>query len=354
MPNTGPEPQRVAILGASGYAGGELIRLLAQHPGTAPTYLGAVGSAGKTLAEVHPYLAHLPVGGAVLREIDVEAIAAEADIAFMSLPHGASSVHAPALLEAGLRVIDLAGDFRLPAHEYPKWYGFEHPSPGWCSKAAYGLPELFASDVADASLVANPGCYPTPVILGLSPLVSAGLIEATQITVDGKTGLSGAGRAAVESSLFATSEDSIRPYRAPLHQHTPEMERGIEMATGSSPRVLFVPHLVPTVRGVVTTCYAAASQEASTESLTECLSQAYAGQPFVRVLVPGEMVDSKRTRGTNVVELQAIVDPRTGTAIVVGALDNLVKGAAGQAIQNMNLMLGLDPSSFLPTVAVYP
>jgi N-acetyl-gamma-glutamyl-phosphate reductase len=354
MSNVETRPQRVAVIGASGYAGGELIRLLVAHPGVELTFLGAGGSAGKTLAEVHPYLGRLALGAATLREIDSAAIAEEADLAFMSLPHGASAMHAPALLEAGLRVIDLAGDFRLPPQEYPKWYGFEHPAPGWCAQAAYGLPELFASAIAGASLVANPGCYPTPVILGLSPLLGAGLIEPSPVSVDGKTGLSGAGRAAVESSLFTSTEDSIRPYRAPLHQHTPEMERGIQLANGSSPRISFVPHLVPTVRGVVTTCYSVASQGASTESLTECLSQAYAGQPFVRVLAAGQMVDSKRTRGSNVVELQAFVDARTGIAVMAGALDNLVKGAAGQAIQNMNLMMGLDPAAFLPTVAVYP
>jgi N-acetyl-gamma-glutamyl-phosphate reductase len=354
MANVEIPAQRVAVIGASGYAGGELIRLLAAHSAVELTFLGAGGSAGKTLAEVHPYLGHLPLGGQTLRELDTAAIAKHADLAFMSLPHGTSSVHAPALLEAGLRVIDLAGDFRLAPQDYPTWYGFEHPAPGWCSKAAYGLPELFAPSIEGASLVANPGCYPTPVILGLSPLLSAGLIEPAPISVDGKTGLSGAGRAAIESSLFTSTEDSIRTYRAPAHQHTPEMERGIELATGTAPQISFVPHLVPTVRGVVTTCYATASQGASTESLTDCLSQAYEGQPFVRVLAPGGMVDSKRTRGTNAVELQVLVDPRTGTAIVIGALDNLVKGAAGQAIQNMNLMLGLDAAAFLPTVAVYP
>jgi N-acetyl-gamma-glutamyl-phosphate reductase len=222
------------------------------------------------------------------------------------------------------------------------------------AKAVYGLPELFGPQVTGAQLVANPGCYPTPVILGLSPLLAAGLIEPGPIHVDGKTGLSGAGRGLSEAMSFTSTEDSIRPYRVPLHQHTPEMERGIELATGLRPPVVFVPHLVPSVRGVLTTSYAAATAEATTDSLTECLAAAYAGRLFVRVLPPGEMVDSKRTRGTNVVELQALVDPRTRSAIVVGALDNLVKGAAGQAIQNLNLMLGLDESTSLPTLAVYP
>ena len=345
---------RVAILGASGYAGGELVRLLAAHPGVEVTFLGAKGSAGKTLAQMHPHLASLPAGGTTLQPIDPSAVAAVSEVAFCSLPHGASASIAPVLLESGVRVVDLAGDFRLPEEAYPQWYGFEHPAPEWLGKAVYGSPELFGSQVAGAQLVANPGCFPTPVILGLSPLLAAGLIESGPIRVDGKTGLSGAGRAMSDAMSFTSTEDSIRPYRAPLHQHTPEMEHGIELATDLKPSVVFVPHLVPSVRGVVTTIYADATAEATTDSVTECLAAAYAGRPFVRVLPPGEMVDSKRTRGTNAVELQALVDPRTRTAIVVGALDNLVKGAAGQAIQNLNLMLGLNEETSLPTLAVYP
>jgi N-acetyl-gamma-glutamyl-phosphate reductase len=174
------------------------------------------------------------------------------------------------------------------------------------------------------------------------------------VLVDGKTGLSGAGKAANASTIFTATEDSVRPYRVPRHQHTPEMERGIELGSGHAVPVLFVPHLVPTVRGVVTTAYAPLAQGATTDALTERLAEAYAGRPFVRVLAPGEMVDSKRTRGTNVVELQAVADPRSGTAVVIGAVDNLVKGAAGQAIQNANLALGLPEETGLPTLAVYP
>jgi N-acetyl-gamma-glutamyl-phosphate reductase len=275
-------------------------------------------------------------------------------VAFCSLPHGASAELAPQLLEAGLRVIDLAGDFRLPASAYPDWYGFEHPSTDWLGKAVYGLPELFGDQLPGAQLVANPGCFPTPVILGLAPLLSAGSVEPGPIHVDGKTGLSGAGRAVSEAALYAASEESIRPYRAPRHQHTPEMERGLELATGFTPGVIFVPHLVPAVRGVVTTAFAPMAPGMSTDELTSCLVDAYAGRPFVRVLPPGGMVDSKRTRGSNVVELQAVADTRTGTAVVIGALDNLVKGAAGQAIQNLNLILGLDETTALPTLGVYP
>jgi N-acetyl-gamma-glutamyl-phosphate reductase len=345
---------RVAVLGASGFAGGELIRLLEDHPLADVTFLGARGSVGSTLAEVHPNLSALDLGTEVLREPVTADVAEAADVAFCSLPHGASAELAPSLLEAGVKVIDLAGDFRLPASAYPDWYGFEHPAAGWLGKAVYGLPELFGDQLPGAQLVANPGCFPTPVILGLAPLLSAGLVEPGAIHVDGKTGLSGAGRAASEVGSYASSEESVRPYRVPRHQHTPEMERGLELATGFTPGVVFVPHLVPAVRGVVTTAYAALAPGATTEALTSCLIDAYAGRPFVRVLAPGEMVDSKRTRGSNTVELQAVADTRTGTAVVIGALDNLVKGAAGQAIQNLNLVLGLNEATALPTVAVYP
>jgi N-acetyl-gamma-glutamyl-phosphate reductase len=349
-----PVNVRVAVLGASGFAGGELIRLLQDHPAVQVTFLGAHGSVGKTLAEVHPNLAALSIANDVLREPVVADVTDVADVAFCSLPHGASAELAPQLLEAGLRVIDLAGDFRLPASSYPDWYGFEHPSTDWLGKAVYGLPELFGDQLPGAQLVANPGCFPTPVILGLAPLLSAGSVEPGPIHVDGKTGLSGAGRAVSEAALYAASEESIRPYRAPRHQHTPEMERGLELATGFTPGVIFVPHLVPAVRGVVTTAFAPMAPGMSTDELTSCLVDAYAGRPFVRVLPPGGMVDSKRTRGSNVVELQAVADTRTGTAVVIGALDNLVKGAAGQAIQNLNLILGLDESTALTTLGVYP
>jgi N-acetyl-gamma-glutamyl-phosphate reductase len=354
MRTTADHDVRVGILGASGYAGGELVRLLAAHPAVQLTFLGAKDSAGRPLSDVHPHLASMPDGSRVLQPIVAADVAAAADVAFCALPHGASAALAQELLEAGVRVIDLGGDLRLPVEDYPEWYGFEHPAPDWLAKSVYGLPELFDAQVVGAQLVANPGCYPTPVILGLAPLLSAGLVEPGPIHVDGKTGLSGAGKGLSEAALFTSTEDSIRPYRLPRHQHTPEMERGLELATGFAPPVIFVPHLVPTVRGVLTTCYASLGPDATTDSLTECLAAAYVDRPFVRVLPAGAMVDSKRTRGTNVVELQAVADPRTGTAVVVGALDNLVKGAAGQAIQNLNLMLGVDETSALPTLAVYP
>lgn len=343
---------RTAVLGASGFSGGELVRLLEGHPSFAVTYLGAASSAGSSLGSVHPHLSRM--AAAELLPLDPAAIAAETDLVFSALPNGAAAPLVPALLEAGSTVIDLSGDHRLPADDYPAWYGFEHPSPAWLDKAVYGLPELFGDRLPGARLVANPGCFATPVILGCAPLLAAGLIGSSTIRVDGKTGVSGAGRGPSEATSFASTEESIRPYRVPGHQHTPEMERGLELATGRTPRVLFAPHLVPAVRGVVTTCYAQLEEGVTTEALTGALAAAYAGRAFVRVLEPGGMVDAKRTRGTNAIELQALADPRSGTAVIVGAIDNLIKGAAGQAIQNANLVHGLDEATALPTTAVYP
>ena len=346
--------QRVAVLGASGYAGGELVRLLHEHPSFEVAFLGGKGSVGRSLVASQPHLAGLPAAEMLMQEMEPASIATAADLVFSALPNGSSAHLAPAILDAGSRVIDLAGDFRLDADAYPAWYGFEHPASQWLGAAAYGLPELFADRIADASLVANPGCFATAAILGCAPVVAAGLADPGAIRVDGKTGVSGAGRAALESTSFGATEDSIRPYRFPNHQHTPEIEQGVMRATGQAVSVLFVPHLVPAVRGVVTTAYLSAATGATTEQLTGCLAAAYTGRPFVRVLPPGEMVDAKRTRGSNMIELQAVVDARTGTAVVVAALDNLIKGAAGQAIQNANLLYGLPEETGLPTTGVYP
>ena len=342
---------RVGVIGASGTTGGELVRLLLGHPDVELAYLGGRESAGRTFGEVHPQLAATPAGA---RRIGPVEEAGDLDVAFLALPHGESARLAPGLLERGCRVIDLAGDFRLPAAAYPEWYGFEHPASEWLEKAVYGLPERRRDQIRPAHLVANPGCFPTAAVLGLGPLLEAGLVKPSPILVDGKTGISGAGRSAGDAASHAATEESVRPYRFPAHQHTPEMERELSDAAGVAVEVSFVPHLVPAVRGGLTTSFAPAAAGANTEVLVAALADAYAGERFVRVLEPGAMADTKRARGSNVVELQAAVDPRTGTAVVIGALDNLVKGAAGQAIQNLNVMIGTEETTALPLVGVYP
>ena len=343
--------ERVGILGAAGTTGGELVRLLLGHPEVELAFLGGRESAGRSLGDVHPHLAGTPAGAQTIRPVEQ---APDLDAVFLALPHGESAGLAPALLEGGARAIDLSGDFRLPAADYPEWYGFEHPAPAWLGKAVYGLPERFRDQIRSAHLVANPGCFPTASVLGLAPLLAAGLVEPGAIHVDGKTGLSGAGRSSGEAASHAATEESIRPYRFPVHRHTPEMERALALAADAEVRVSFVPHLVPAVRGVLTTTFARASAGATSEALARVLADAYEGEPFVRVLPLDVMADTKRVRGSNVVELQAAVDRHTGAAIVVGALDNLVKGAAGQAIQNLNLMVGCDETTALPRNGIYP
>jgi N-acetyl-gamma-glutamyl-phosphate reductase len=343
----------LAVLGASGFTGGELVRLLLGHPSAELVFAGGDRSAGRALGEIHPHLSRA-AARIVLEEHDPDAVAARAEFALLALPSGASAAIAPTLLDAGVRVVDLAGDHRLPAAAYPSWYGFEHPEPARLDGAVYGIPELAATQIAGADLVANPGCYPTAAVLALVPLIRAGLVDASSVVVDGKTGWSGAGRTATEEASFARADGSVRPYGSPGHRHTPEIEVAIGRATGVMPGVTFVPHLVPSTRGVLVTCYLALAGTASTEDLTRALLETYAGSPFVAVLGSGELPDTKRTHGSNVVEVAAFADPRTRRAVAVAALDNLMKGAAGQAVQNLNLMLGLDETTGLPLAGWYP
>src|SRR5438874_1923940 len=345
------EHVRVAIFGASGYSGAELFRLLAGHPGTEVTVATAGERAGQLLGDVYPHLAH--VADLPLEAVDTD-VDGRADLAFLALPHGQSSTLAPKLLDAGIRVVDLAGDFRLPAEAYPSWYGFEHGAPEWIDEAVYGLPELFAKDIAGADLVANPGCYPTATVLALAPLLRDGLIDATGIMVDAKSGVSGAGAKPTATVHYAHTEGSVRPYRVGSHQHTPEIELVLDRASGVATSVTFVPHLVPAVRGVLVTCYGRLTGDHDLQKLGAAVAMAYAGASFVRALVPGEMPDAKRVTGANVCEVGVGIDRRTGTAVLAAAVDNLVKGAAGQAMQNMNLMFGFDETAGLPMIGVYP
>jgi N-acetyl-gamma-glutamyl-phosphate reductase len=344
---------RVAVLGASGYTGAELLRLIALHPVFEVTAVGAGRAEGERVGTLYPHLE--PFADLVFENLTVQDVAGRADAALLALPHGESMQVVPGLLDAGLRVVDLGGDFRLPAEAYPTWYGFEHAAPEWLEKAVYGLPELFGDEIRGASLVANPGCYPTPVVLALVPVIRAGLVPGGGIVVDAKSGISGAGRTPTPTTVYAHGEGSVRPYKAAgVHQHIPEIERILERATGRESALTFVPHLVPSTRGVLVTCYAPVSGGIEAAQLLEALAGAYAEAPFVRVLPEGRLPDSKRVTGANTVEIGAAVDPRTGTAILIGCLDNLVKGAAGQALQNLNLMFGLPETAGLEALAIYP
>lgn len=346
-----PAPISVAVFGVSGYTGSEALRLLAAHPSFEVVAAGGSSTAGERLADLHPHLpalAHLTVD-----RLDPAGL--QADAALLALPHEESARVAPALLEAGVRVVDLSGAFRLPPEAYPAWYGFVHPSPEWAQKAVYGLPELHASEIAGADLVANPGCFPTAAILALAPLLRAGLVSRMGVVVDAKTGVSGAGRTPTPEVHYASTEGSVRPYKpGGVHRHVPEMEAELGASAGAPVAVSFVPHLVPTVRGILVTCYASLAAAANEDRLRGTMVEAYEEAPFVRVLGPGVLPDTKRTTGANGIEIGMALDQRSGTAVAMAAIDNLVKGAAGQAVQNLNLMFGLPETAGLEAAAVYP
>ncbi len=337
----------VAVAGASGYAGGELLRLLLGHPGVQIGVVAA-SAAGRTVGDVHP---HLPALADVpLIAADADALG-DADLVFLALPHGESAALARRLPPDRL-VVDLGADFRL--RDESAWRAFYNDS--YAGHWVYGMPELpgARAQISEASRVANPGCYPTAVTLAMAPLLAEGLVDDL-VTVVAASGTSGAGRTPTESLLASQVMGSMSAYKAGgVHQHTPEMEQALAHASGRDVRVSFTPLLAPMPRGILATSTADLSEGVTTDDLYECLRATYAGEPFVRVLPPGSWPQTAATVGGNAVHVQAAADRRTGRAIVISALDNLVKGAAGQALQNANLMLGLPEDSGLVSSGVAP
>ena len=333
----------VAILGASGYAGGELTRFVDNHPHFEVMFLGANRRAGQTLSAVHPQLSG---GERVLEALDVDKVA-EADLVFMALPPGESVETAMQLASKVKRIVDLGSDFRLDTQErYAEAYGHDHPHPDQLGKWAFGIPELYADAIAVADRVASPGCYPTSVIIPLAPLLMKRLIEPSGIVVDSMSGVSGAGRGAVESLQFGVIDESVKAYKILSHRHRPEMERGLDTFASSVTSILFTPHLVPMQRGILSTIYARPVPGTTLDDLTDAFDEAYENAPFV-----GRIEGSPETRwavGSNNLLAAIHLDDRTSTAVIVSAIDNLVKGAAGQAVQNANLMYGFDERTGLP------
>lgn len=328
---------RIAILGASGYAGGELVRLVDDHPEMEVVYLGAHTKAGADLASVHP---HLRGGGRKLGPNDPDAVG-DADLAFLALPHGASAEPAMALLDKGLMVADLGSDFRLDSSQrYEAAYGAPHPYPEQLGRWPYGLPELFAGDIIGSDRVAVPGCYPTSALLALAPLAAAGLIGPDRIIVDSVSGVSGAGRAAKENLMFGAVDEGVAAYAVLTHRHRPEIEQGLAAVGDTEPTIIFTPHLVPMQRGILSTCYAAAAEGVDLATTRDALLAAYADAPFVSV--DDRLPNTRWVVGTNRVLISPHFDERTGSVVVIAAIDNLLKGAAGQAVQCANLMLGIE------------
>jgi N-acetyl-gamma-glutamyl-phosphate reductase len=336
---------RVAILGASGYAGAELMRLCAGHPVFKPAAVYGDSNAGQEVGVLYP---HLALAYRDLRFSPTESFdARDVDLVFSAMPHGQSQKIADKILGPDRPWVDLGADFRLDtAEEYRTWYGEEHARPDLLGEFVYGLPEIMRERLRTARRVAAPGCYPTSAILVLRPLVQAGLVEAKGLIVDAASGASGAGRAAKVETGFCTIDESFSAYGLVNHRHTAEMEAGI------GGEVLFTPHLAPMNRGILATCYATPREGLTAEAPIEALRAAYAGEPFVHV---GDAPPAtKNVLGSNAVHLTARLDPRTNRVIAIAALDNLVKGAAGQMIQCANLMFGLEETAGLSVCGVFP
>jgi len=342
---------RIAILGASGYTGAELVRLLARHPAADIRALTAERKAGQPFGDVFPHLAGLKLPDLVpIEKVDWTGI----DVAFCGLPHGTTQ-EVIAGLPRHLKVIDLSADFRLADVEtYAKWYGHAHKAPALQKEAVYGLTELAREAVRKARLIANPGCYPTSAQLPLVPLIEAGAIEADDIIVDSKSGVSGAGRALKENILFCEAGEGFAAYGVASHRHAPEIEQGLSRAAGRPITVAFTPHLVPMSRGILSTIYVRLKGGAGADDLRAVLSKRYAGEPFVRVVPKGWAPATSHVRGSNHCLIGVFADRVPGRAIVISAIDNLVKGASGQAVQNMNVAVGLAETLGLEQEPLFP
>lgn len=342
---------KVGVLGASGYAGAELLRLCADHPELEVAVATGDSQAGTLVADLYPSLA--PAYGAASFEPWEPERADGLDLIFCALPHGASQEVVPGLVDAGVRVIDLGADFRLrdPAL-YPQWYGHRHTAPDLLADAVYGLPELSRTGLAGARLVAAPGCWVTAATLALAPLLRAGLIEPTGIVVDAASGVSGAGRPPSSTNSFCTVDENFTAYGLLDHRHTPEIEQNLSAVAGGPAQVLFTPHLAPMNRGILATCYARPTAALTTDEARAALHRMYEEEAFVLVL--DDPPSTKATLGSNTAHVTAYADERTGWVIALASLDNLVKGAAGQAIQCANLALALPETSGLPQLGLYP
>ncbi len=344
---------KIAICGGSGYTGIELLRILSGHPDAMITAITSEKSAGKALAELFPHLHKY--GDLVYEPLNKEKLLDKADVFFLALPHGASQEAVNFFFRNGKKVIDLSADFRLRSPEtYKDWYGLPHDFTQTLKKAVYGLPEIYRSKIKKADLVANPGCYPTSAILGLLPAIKGGLIDLSSIIIDSKSGTSGAGRKADIAVSFCEVNEGFKAYGIGTHRHTPEIEQELSYLSGREMTVNFTPHLLAVDRGILTTIYARLKKKAMTAQILRAYARKYAGEPFVRVLPEGVLPNIKNVRGTNFCELGLKVNERTSTLIIVSAIDNLVKGASGQAVHNMNIMLGIEEERGLANLALFP
>jgi N-acetyl-gamma-glutamyl-phosphate reductase len=345
---------KIGILGASGYTGGEALRLLLRHPGVEIAALTAERHAGKAIAQVFPQFVGIPLPGLVkIDEIDPTSL----DLVFAALPHGTTQTVIRSLLEKApkLKIVDISADFRLKDPvAYHKWYGHPHQALELQKEAVYGVTELYRDDVKTARLVANPGCFTTTSILAIVPLLEAGVIDADSIVIDSKTGMTGAGRAAREEMLFSEVSEGLHAYGVGHHRHMAELDQEFSLAAKRDVVPTFTPHLAPMNRGIYGTHYVKGLDKVTAEEIHKTLADYYKGEPFIQVLEFGRVPHSRHVRGTNFVQIGVVADRVPGRAIVISTLDNLVKGASGQAVQNMNLMLGFPETEGLMQLAIFP
>lgn len=332
---------KAGIIGATGYTGAELVRLLYKHREVEVSMLTSRSSAGEYISDIYPGLTKCVFN--TFQEEDYDKVISEADIIFIALPHGHSVPIVSKAVEADKKVIDLGADFRLKdADTYEKWYGLEHKDLGALNKAVYGLPEIYREKIADAKVVANPGCYPTSVILALAPLLENTMVDTSRIVADSKSGVTGAGKKPNERTHFVECNENINPYAVDGHRHRPEIEQELGMIAGQeNMRISFTPHLIPISRGILSTVYAFQNEKMDKEKLREIYTSYYAGENFIRILGEGKWPHTRWVYGSNFCDINFAFDEETGVITVLSAIDNLVKGASGQAIQNMNLMFGL-------------
>lgn len=349
--------KKVAIVGATGYTGQELVRLLLQHDGVEIHSAVSNSNGGKSFSSVYPNFVSLADFNC--SSDSIEKVSDEVDLIFLALPHGLAAGMVSAEVLEKCAVIDLGADFRLKnADAYDEWYDFKHPKPELLSQSSYGLPEINRSAIKGSKLVANPGCYATCSILSLAPLLSAGYIDETTLIVDAKSGVTGAGRSLSLGIHYNECNESIKAYKVASHRHTPEIEQALGMFSKSSLAISFTPHLVPMNRGILCTAYASLYKKIEIADLYDLYREFYKDEPFIRIYDPesGEyrFPETRWVKGSNFCDIGLSIDKRTNRVIVVGALDNLVKGAAGQAIQNMNILFGLDETSALKHASIFP
>ncbi|MEA3465573.1 MAG: N-acetyl-gamma-glutamyl-phosphate reductase [Thermodesulfobacteriota bacterium] len=343
---------KVAVVGASGYTGLELLRLLARHPEVELTSITSRQYVGQEIAQVFPSLADIVTIDC--DSVDTAKIASLADVVFTALPHKTAMEVVPDFLDGGCRVIDLSADYRLKdVALYEQWYQ-PHSNPELLSEAVYGLPELSRSEIAGARLVANPGCYPTSIALAVAPLLHHLIIDHRTLIIDSKSGATGAGRSAKTGSLFCEVDEGFKAYSIANHRHTPEIEQTLSGVAGEAVVVNFTPHLLPVNRGILSTCYANLSRSIDVASLKAMYKTFYENEPFVRIMPGDHLPNVAFVKGSNYADIGFVVDERTQRVIVVSAIDNLVKGAAGQAMQNMNIMLGFSEEMGLGSVPLFP